>query len=138
MRISDWSSDVCSSDLPPGRAISALGIVGEHRCIQTEYRIIGDSQSLLFAISGNNADDRAKYFLSSDRHTVIDIGENSGLDEESPVHMGRAPPTRGQHRTFRPAFDDIALHTVPREHHPQPSHSYFLIDWFPDTVGRKG
>src|SRR3546814_7984706 len=96
MRISDWSSDVCSSD---------LGIVGEHRCIQTEYRIIGDIQSLLFAISGNNADDRAKYFLSSDRHTVIDIGENSGFDEESPVQMGRAPPARGQDRTFRPAFE---------------------------------
>src|SRR3546814_12219934 len=99
MRISDWSSDVCSSDLPPGRAISALGIVGEHRCIQTEYRIIGDIQSLLFAISGNNADDRAKYFLSSDRHTVIDIGENRGFDEEFPVQMGSAPPAHGQDTT---------------------------------------
>src|SRR3546814_4215170 len=119
MRISDWSSDVCSSDLPPGRAISALGIVGEHRCIQTEYRIICDIQSLLFAISGNNADDRAKYFLSSDRHTVIDIGENSGVDEESPVQMGRSPPARGQDRTFRPAFGDIALHPVARARPPQ-------------------
>src|SRR3546814_16989476 len=70
---------------PPGRAISALGIVGEHRCIQTEYRIIGDIQSLLFAISGNNADDLAKYFLSSDRHHFIDIGTNSGFVEETQV-----------------------------------------------------
>src|SRR3546814_19429975 len=62
---------------PPGRAISALGIVGEHRCIQTEYRIIRDLQSLLFALSGTNADDPAKSFTSSDRNTVTDIeGKN--------------------------------------------------------------
>src|SRR3546814_17891166 len=52
--------------------------------------------------------------------------------------MGRAPPARGQDRTFRPAFGDIALHPVARARHPQRSHSCCLIEWITDLDGRKG
>src|SRR3546814_13116647 len=52
--------------------------------------------------------------------------------------MGRAPPARGQDRTFRPAFGDIALHPVARARHPQRSHSCCLIEWITDLDGRTG
>src|SRR3546814_15549157 len=52
--------------------------------------------------------------------------------------MGRAPPARGQDRTFRPALGVIALHPVARARHPQRSHSCCLIEWITDLDGRKG
>src|SRR3546814_3837667 len=52
--------------------------------------------------------------------------------------MGRAPPARGQDRTFRPALGVIALHPVARARHPQRSHSCCLIEWITALDGRKG
>src|SRR3546814_11530165 len=95
---------------PTGRAISAPGIVGEHRCIQTEYRIIGDIQSMLFAINGKHANDRPKYFLPRDRTPLNDLAANSRFENESPIHMGREPPARRHALTLRHAFGDATLH----------------------------
>src|SRR3546814_973292 len=59
MRISDWSSDVCSSDLEPGR-----GLVGDAGVIQAEVVLISKK---------DYDDDR--------RWVYLDIGKFSGLAE---------------------------------------------------------
>src|SRR3546814_16288757 len=51
MRISDWSSDVCSSDLPD--FVRALGAIGAHRGAVRAHQIVaGDRRFEQVAVSG--------------------------------------------------------------------------------------
>src|SRR3546814_8451234 len=60
MRISDWSSDVCSSDLPPSRDRGPNGIWPMARRVQLQGQP-GFSRSLLVPVAGEPVACRGRY-----------------------------------------------------------------------------
>src|SRR3546814_12035721 len=81
MRISDWSSDVCSSDLIPGRAdvirlVDADALEAEHLAIARVWKIDDVLRGLEFRITGQRA------LLPSDLIEIV-IGQHH--DDEARI-----------------------------------------------------
>src|SRR3546814_6899662 len=82
MRISDWSSDVCSSDLFKMRQLLALGVDAQHG--QIDMRISGNHLGLELATVGQRHDD----FGGTVDDMVVGDDHAIGLDD----HAGTERP----------------------------------------------
>src|SRR3546814_1067118 len=90
MRISDWSSDVCSSDLPGAPARPALDLVLQAKeaaaVVGRQDQVVG--LRLAAAVGGKNAD----VADAGLRHAAQGFDEAAGLDAGG--HHGAAPVSR--------------------------------------------
>src|SRR3546814_16110092 len=85
MRISDWSSDVCSSDLHAGAqrlggAVRLLDVAGPHRRGEAVDRVVADLHGFLGIAEGARRQHRAEDLLLRDGHVVlhpVDAGRRS-------------------------------------------------------------
>src|SRR3546814_10846377 len=80
MRISDWSSDVCSSDLP-GLARGVLAFLAEHQA--------HESSSFLDAAPGKIMHETRKGEMA--RLHELPFGLYYGGVDTTPLHIGSAP-----------------------------------------------
>src|SRR3546814_7343416 len=90
MRISDWSSDVCSSDLMDG--IGGAGIEQDHTefiAAQSAQNISMPDRSLhIFRKGDKSAVPRAMSQLVVKRLKIVDVGENHGQVPSMPARIG--------------------------------------------------
>src|SRR3546814_17162581 len=76
MRISDWISDVCSSDLLFGEGQGGLQVVGPHRRGEAVLGVVGGGQHLLLVGPAEDAGDRADHLLAGSLAVVAALGEH--------------------------------------------------------------
>src|SRR3546814_2938295 len=83
MRISDWSSDVCSSDLPPHR-----GAFGEDRDPALLLQVIGIHCSFLDTLVVAEGPRLAEQLVDESGFSMIDVGDNGDIAQRHEI--GRA------------------------------------------------
>src|SRR3546814_5857224 len=82
MRISDWSSDVCSSDLPVTWALQSDGAVGAEMARGDEPKLV------VYAESGASGGVASKLmFLAPGRYRLSWRTVNEASDETGPTNM---------------------------------------------------
>ncbi len=94
---------------PPGDPVGAPDVAGPHRGGETEARVVGHPDDVVFGVEGQHRQDRAEDLLDRDRHVGLDVGEH-GRIEEVAGGVGSVA-TRGQRR----AVAGAGLHEA---HHP--------------------
>src|SRR3546814_2773703 len=71
MRISDWSSDVCSSDLRQGRCGDA--VLDDQRDRRVRHALIGQRSALFLGAAGGNRIRHQDYLLVSDTQLILKL-----------------------------------------------------------------
>src|SRR3546814_16247700 len=114
LRISDWSSDVCSSDLPvPGTGEHVGGVVGlpGERDRTGGERIPGDLGRAALP-DGEHA------LVDPEAHTVVSTPEHPRRVRHS---VAPHSPTLPHPTTYPPTHTPPATHHPPTPHHPHPA-----------------
>src|SRR3546814_17770912 len=88
MRISDWSSVVCSSDLPICELARGVAVAGEDGHAVAVLVPAGQFQRLLEAVGAHDLQHRPEDLLAPGAHVRGDAVEQAGLEEEA-VLMSR-------------------------------------------------
>src|SRR3546814_16222319 len=89
MRIRDWSSDVCSSDLHPGLDFASepkrlVDVAREDRGAQAIFGVVGKPEGFIEVIERIERRDRPEGFLGRYLHPGLDTGEDGRM-----AHMAR-------------------------------------------------
>src|SRR5262249_12111073 len=99
---------------PAGDGQGALQRTRHDVAGQPVEAVVGDADGVLLVLEPNDSEDRAEYLFPSDRHGVVDVDEQRGLDPESLVPtrgcVGAANEERG---AFVDAFLDVAEDALP-------------------------
>src|SRR5258708_39333767 len=74
---------------PAGDPDRVLLVTGEDPGIQTEDRVVGQSNSLVLVVVGLDDQDGAENLLTHDRHVRRDVGEDRRSYEETPLQPVR-------------------------------------------------
>src|SRR3546814_4907850 len=99
MRISDWSSDVCSSDLPIGRHDSRRKSMMHHEESALEPKLAATTLLL--------RDEPEFQVLMVKRHQQIDFASGALVFPGGKLHDRDADPAWAEHCTGWPQFDEV-------------------------------
>src|SRR3546814_16366907 len=116
MRISDWSSDVCSSDLQP--------LLVEGRVFRDRFRLAGDARrytELEFHRNYENAVKELGGVKVNQAQYTPDVDAAAGGSAASEKHMPCAvdvPAHRPHSNPFPPPHHTISIPLIPRDVHP--------------------
>src|SRR3546814_16527442 len=117
MRISDWSSDVCSSDLVPGPH-RVRQPAGEHTRLQSEVAVVDARQGIVEVIERLHAGSRAEGLLAVQVRVVRNVLQQRGRQHVAfPRAAGeecRAALTRGLDPRIH-AFCAVIAHYMAEE-----------------------
>src|SRR3546814_3604758 len=125
MRISDWSSDVCSSDLrhvdahhagpnTAEKGLRRIAVAGEGRGAVSELMGVDEAKRLVEALGAHDREHRPEYLLAVDAHLGRHLVEQRAADEEALLIALDVEPASVDHQlsAFGHACVDIALHLV--------------------------
>src|SRR5262249_5895336 len=100
--------------------------------VQTVDGVVRDRDRLFLALRRNDAEDRAEDLLARDGRAIVDVPENSGLDEVAAIEMRRATATAREASALLAPHGDVRLHTIALARHRQGSHLGRCIERIPD------
>src|SRR3546814_15443419 len=119
MRISDWSSDVCSSDLHAQQAAAQRGALGARQCLGAAYpwRDGGQFGRQAFDLAAEQREDLAVGVLADDHVLAVDRNATklllvTGVEHAVPGCTGSQPGTRrgrAEVEHFRPQDGGLLL-----------------------------
>jgi len=97
---------------------------GVHAPGQPIDAVVGDSHRVIIVLERDHDKDGAEDLFLGDRHRVVHVGEQGGLDVPALRQMGRATATEGQRRTLLDALLDVAQHPVALLRRDQRAHHH--------------
>jgi 4,5-DOPA dioxygenase extradiol len=95
-----------------GNGARPVGIVREHRRVESVDRVVGDAHRVGFVVSLDHCEDRSEDFLATDRRMVVDVAEHRRLHEVTAVEIAGATATSCERRAFVNSLGDVAQHPV--------------------------
>src|SRR3984957_2721361 len=128
-RVPDAAVDVDGSHPQARReAGRALRVGAEHSAGQPIWRVVGDTKGVGVTVVGDHSEHRPEDLLPGGSGVVVQSGDDSGLDEEPAVPVGRSAAAARERPALRYRQVEVALHPValPRRNNG-PAHGSGLV-----------